>query len=762
MPNAATPRPPGQHLLNRGIAGWADPGSRAALTLLASLSFLLILTLFVVAQNTASSRPVLGIRVEPCVKAPLCIAWVVPASNGWDRNLRVGDPVLRILDPADGAGPLRAIQIPDSAGPRAVVAPLTSLTGASRWALPIVGLIYGAIGALVLWRRPDLSAAWAFWLSTLSVAGAAVLQPASSASAPWALPIQFMLIVLIPWALWRFLTSLVPGKRPSYQRLDRAAILLGVLIVAVYSLVFVFSPNRDALPRMLASLYFITLVLASLAFLGIGLFRGTPTERASVRDMAIATFVGFAPLIFLVFIPIAVRGHGRIQPEAAALALVAIPFGFVYSVFRHQILGIRRLVNRGIVYILLGLLLFGLTMAALYGISRAWPQAVILENNEIWVVALLVAAASFSIVFLYRPAQRLADSYLYRDTYDYASTLSGFTRQLSGTATAYDVVTGMLLNLSQTMNVDGFLLQHAGEAGGRGAYSGGRAAGKLLVASQNADFTPGPILSARYLSGEPVLAVSLEEDWRLWIGPKAGGESFRAEDIRLVEAVANLVSILLGRIRQNEELRELNGRLVSAQEEERARLSHEIHDGPLQVISVITRLPNQSEQVIKIAREAAQELRAISTALRPPILDLFGLIPAVEWLADQQDLDVTIEHTGFSDETRLPNEVELALFRCIQESLTNVTKHAQATAVHIKLEQNLSEVVVSIVDNGVGFAQKRRAEAAAGGHLGLVGMRERLVHLSGTFTVESTPGKGTTVRLRIPMANVSKQPAPAL
>ena len=158
-----------------------------------------------------------------------------------------------------------------------------------------------------------------------------------------------------------------------------------------------------------------------------------------------------------------------------------------------------------------------------------------------------------------------------------------------------------------------------------------------------------------------------------------------------------------------------------------------------------------------MAREAARELRAISAALHPPVLDLFGLIPAVEWLAEQVmaegGIAITVKPNGFEDDVRLSPTVELALFRCVQESLTNISKHAQAKNVVISIQLGEDGVVAEVKDDGVGFDAKRRAEAAAGGHLGMVGMRERLLHLDGEFFVESAVGQGTTLRFHIPTAS---------
>lgn len=748
---------------------WAGTASRQRLSALLVVGFVGVLALFVFSQRSVSQPSSLDLSLEPCTPGPYCISWILPAGHGWELGLRQGDRVLSVLDPAGTThSPYRAVSVERDGATFNAISPDERAVATARWVLPLVGLVFASVGTLVLWRRSDLEAAWSFWFLSLAVGATGVLFPAVGFSGPvWSVPLQFALILVIPWSLSRFLANIVSVASRPYRLAEPFIIAIGLCLGIVYALILTLSPNSYDLIRAPASLYFILLTVAGLGFLGYGFARSpSGEERAAVRDVALATFLGFAPLLLLVFIPIFMRGEELIRPELAALALVIIPLGFVYSVFRHQILGIRRLVNRGLVHGALSVLIFGTVIVLVYAIDQIFPKAISLERYEIWMVAILVIVSVLIFTGVRPPLQHLIDRRLYRDSYDYASALAGFTKQVKGQVTAYDVVTSMLANLTGLMKVEGFLLMRNSGDEREHRYSGGQAAARLLQASGRPDFVPGPGLAIKYMEGEPVLAVPLEDDWTLWLGPKAGGEAFRNEDLRLVDAVASLVSVLLTRIRQNEELRDLNGRIVTAQEEERTRLSHEIHDGPLQQISVITRLPGQTEQAVQIARDAARELRAISAALHPPVLDLFGLIPGLEWLAEeamaQHKLQITVTHAGFDEEARLPDPVELALFRCVQESLTNITKHAQATAVSITLELRPGEVLVRVEDDGVGFDMKRRAEAAAGGHLGLVGMRERLVHLSGELQINSSVGRGTTIRLRIPLELPAPTPVEAV
>jgi len=147
-------------------------------------------------------------------------------------------------------------------------------------------------------------------------------------------------------------------------------------------------------------------------------------------------------------------------------------------------------------------------------------------------------------------------------------------------------------------------------------------------------------------------------------------------------------------------------------------------------------------------------VRRLSQDLRPPTLDRLGLVPALEWLAS----DVA-EYSGIATkinvlgtERRLPEEVELVLFRISQEALRNVWRHSQATSAEIRVEFNEDKTRLTVSDNGKGFDPPSSVgDLARDGKLGLAGMEERTRLLGGSMTLKSEPGKGTTVTTEVPI-----------
>jgi signal transduction histidine kinase len=151
---------------------------------------------------------------------------------------------------------------------------------------------------------------------------------------------------------------------------------------------------------------------------------------------------------------------------------------------------------------------------------------------------------------------------------------------------------------------------------------------------------------------------------------------------------------------------------------------------------------------------ALDEVRRLARGLRPSVLDDLGLAAALErYGADYSqahgvalDLDVAGLAAG-----RLPGPVETALYRIVQEALTNTAKHAQARRIRIRLERDSDGVKALVADDGCGFDSDALSRRPGGGQLGLSGMRERAALLNGSVTIQSTPGSGTAVLVRIPL-----------
>ena len=152
----------------------------------------------------------------------------------------------------------------------------------------------------------------------------------------------------------------------------------------------------------------------------------------------------------------------------------------------------------------------------------------------------------------------------------------------------------------------------------------------------------------------------------------------------------------------------------------------------------------------ELVRSTLQDVRRLAVELRPKALDDFGLVAALERLTDNfaEQTGMTVEFVpNLPGDGRFPPEVETALYRLVQESLTNIVKHARATSVSIVLTAKAGSVAVIIEDDGIGFEPERES----GDGIGLLGMRERVGLFGGRLVLESRPGAGTTIVAEVPL-----------
>jgi signal transduction histidine kinase len=233
--------------------------------------------------------------------------------------------------------------------------------------------------------------------------------------------------------------------------------------------------------------------------------------------------------------------------------------------------------------------------------------------------------------------------------------------------------------------------------------------------------------------------------------------------IRHVEESSRAASESLTDLRAAyERLALLHERVDTAKEEERRFIAHELHDELGQMLTVVklrlggAMAGNGTAETIALVDGMLGRVRKISGDLRPPLLDEVGLLPALRAYADAQaalsgvPIDFSTEGGDESD-GRLDASREIACFRVVQESLTNALRHAAPGRIRISVVCRPASISLSIVDDGRGFQPARALEAASAGHLGIVGMQERVRARGGSFRISSRPGTGTTVDVEIPI-----------
>ncbi len=246
-----------------------------------------------------------------------------------------------------------------------------------------------------------------------------------------------------------------------------------------------------------------------------------------------------------------------------------------------------------------------------------------------------------------------------------------------------------------------------------------------------------------------------------------------ADETALVQAIGGLVGVALENAAlrermtaQQDRLRALAGGILHAREEEARRIAHELHDQTGQLLAsvhialdnLVRQVPEQAgtvQELHGLLDRVEGQLRRLSRELRPTILDDLGLAPALEWLAQgvaqRTGLTVTVD----ARVERLPPAIETALYRVIQEALTNATRHARAKSITVEVREDGPIILAVVRDDGKGFdvdaALPRRGERG----LGLISMRERVEALGGEFAIGSVPGKGTKISVTIPLGGTT-------
>jgi len=258
------------------------------------------------------------------------------------------------------------------------------------------------------------------------------------------------------------------------------------------------------------------------------------------------------------------------------------------------------------------------------------------------------------------------------------------------------------------------------------------------------------------------------------------GQWRRQENQRLLGAQSELEARVRERTADldavNRNLRELSARLMQLQDDERRRIARELHDsvgqtlaalgmnlslvrGDVERLAGIVTALNDSENLV---REMSSEVRTISHLLHPPLLDEAGLCSALRWYVDgfAQRSKIRVDLDMPDDFSRFSAEMETAIFRVVQECLTNIHRHSESPVAKIRLRHRGNQVVVEIEDKGKGIPPQKQEEMASTGTpgVGIRGMRERLRQLGGTLDIKSTEG-GTLVTVRLPVAEKVSSPA---
>ncbi len=473
-----------------------------------------------------------------------------------------------------------------------------------------------------------------------------------------------------------------------------------------------------------------------------------PDDRRRLRMIVFGSVASATPSFILYLLPTITGLTYRTPDWMVGPFIIITPLIYLFAIVRHNLFGIDRLLNRTLVYAALSLGILLLYLGPFLLIVRFAPGD--------WLAQMMVAAGLTLVVGLAfertkNALQRLVDRLFYGGWYDYPGVVEQVSRALAGC-----IERGPLREALTRQVPDLMQLRDSDLRFDEGAWP--------------AASPPGAQFSQFSLAfqGRPRA---------LWtLGRHRDGDELADSDRRILDTLARQAEIALGNVLLIETLRaQLNEirasrealaqaqhRLLRSREDERARLARDLHDGPLQVLIDLNMqlgllLPQAGDpaalkEMRVEVRDLLSDLRGVCVELRPPMLDTLGLTAALRSLAEDWSAQSRVAvHLDLPPNTALqslPGDVAVNLYRVAQEALANVAKHAQASRVDIHLVKDGNGLSMTIEDDGRGFAMPGDiGDLTAQGHFGLVGLRERVNLIGGHLTLQSTPGRGTRIRV---------------
>jgi signal transduction histidine kinase len=411
--------------------------------------------------------------------------------------------------------------------------------------------------------------------------------------------------------------------------------------------------------------------------------------------------------------------------------MLLIPIGILFSIIRYRLWDIDLVINRTLVYGLLTIITMGLYIFIVVYFGN------LLQEQTRPVVAFL---ATGLIAVVFQPfrlfLQTLVNRLMYGDRDDPYNVLSNLRQRLDLAISPGDILPTILETVSQALKLPYAAIKLLDESK--------ITHGSLPVNSVPEEF---PLINHGEIIGNMVVAT------------RSPGERFTSNERRLLQDIAHQASVVVQNLNLNYELQNARTRLVTAREEERRRLRRDLHDGLgpklagqaliLEAIRDTLQKDSQNrflvEHLISDSQSIVQEVRQLVHGLRPPALDDHGLIGALRLLVEKFEssklkVSITVPETI----PVLPAAIEVAVYRIIQEAMTNVVKHAKANNCQIILNINNS-FEITMVDDGQGFKPTRQSG------VGLISMRERTEEIGGNFKIQAGKKGGTLITARFPL-----------
>ncbi len=508
--------------------------------------------------------------------------------------------------------------------------------------------------------------------------------------------------------------------------------------------------------------------------------------------LAVFGFYGITPLA---------RGY----PVAHVGALFSACI-LTYAVMKYELISINSVLRRGLGWASLFVLGAGAYLLVFYLLHFLFDFEVKPISS---VIATLAAAAVAILIYRLRPIfLGMVDQLFYRGTYPYRQTLLSFNIKMSNIINLNELADEMLPTIVKALRTSRaqLLFENSSSGDFTTQFAYPKVEGKL---SDGPKFNQGnPVVTWLEKEAGPLDLKQIDfipQFKGLWqtekeklvvfnleflcpiksrgkligilaLGKKLSDTPYSQEDLEMIINMASQAGIMIENARmfdilrkQQIQVQQILAQSVLAQEEERQRISIDLHDSVAQWLAgasyhaqtadaLLSRSGSEEVRgelatVENTIDKSLKELRRVVIGLRPPALDELGLDHALrQSLEDLKSDGLICKFSEVGTRTRLSSSVEIAIYRLVQEALSNIRKHAHATKVNLRLQFRKDTLLVEIRDNGKGFDLSQTLDSAiAVGHMGLLGMKQRAEMLGGDIKIRTGEGAGTTLILSLPI-----------
>lgn len=602
-------------------------------------------------------------------------------------------------------------------------------------------LVHLVIAGIVIFKRPNerIAVFTAFFLVLLGTTFWPLAERVSNQPEFWRMP-RAIANLLMSSSLLIFFLIFPDGQFTPRWTKPVAVVMLGLLVIENFFPESKLNPQNNWTVGATLSLF--TMVI--MVYVPVHRYRSmtNPVLRQQIKWVVYgisAAIIGF----FIITLPASFgismeqgTTYGLISITGMMLSILFIPVSIGIAITRSRLWDIDPIINRTLVY---GALSF---LTILFYVLTVGVFALYFRSNETNLVISFIATGVVAILFepLRQRLQRAVNRLMYGERDDPATVLMRLSQRLDSALAPDSVLQTIVETLAQTLRLP---------------YAA------ISLLDEEPRFASTRQLPPSELIHLP-LTYQTERVGELILAPRAAGESFSTADMKLINIIAQQAGVAAYTVRLNNDLQKSRERLVTAQEEERRRLRRDLHDGVGPTLASLSQRidtasefvksdPEKSVQLLKElkgqVKETVSEIRRLVYALRPPVLDEFGLVSAIrEYVAQYSGPNgMSITFNVTEPLPSLPAAVEVAAYRITLESFTNIIKHAEASTCQIKIKIENRALLLEISDNGKGLS----AESRAG--VGRTSMHERAAELGGECVIENIPTGGTRVSARLPI-----------